>query len=69
MEILIGIVMYYSGRKLFYWYGYEKGRKDALYWKPIHDNRKIFFAITTTSILLMLSGIGLIIYKIFRYIF
>jgi hypothetical protein len=67
MEIFVGLIMYFFGRKLHNWYGYDKGREDPLYWKPIHDNQKVFLIITITSILMMYLGIGLVIYKLFVY--
>ena len=69
MVIIIGVIMYFSGRKLYNWYGYEKGKKDPLYWKPAHDIRKVYLAVTITSILLMYSGIGLVLYKTIVYLF
>lgn len=69
MNLIIGLIVFFLGRRLYNWYGYEKGKLDDSYWKPIHANQKINLLVTIISFLFMLVGLSLIIYSIIILIF
>jgi hypothetical protein len=69
MEIILGIILIIIGRKIYNWYGYQKGIENPIYWKPAHENRKLFFIINFVILSFSLSGIGLIIYFLVKMIY
>lgn len=68
MIILIGVISFFIGKLIHNWFGYEKGRKDPMYWRPAHDNKVIFLIITLSSLFLMILGTILIVYGIIKLI-
>ena len=60
MNIILGIAISLFAYRLNKWYGYERGKVDAMYWRPIHSQPILNLIINLIILGLMILGTVLV---------